>query len=108
MTQAANDDQFVAIEEEEALHPSEPIFDNGYPLYRSYVGPRSFADLTGVAYLTDFGSARKASAVNKEWWMPDTYRAPEILMGVPWGCQVDVWSIGIMVKLPYSKLLPKD
>jgi serine/threonine protein kinase len=56
-------------------------------------------DLTTGACLTDFGSARSANVDQHGWWMPDTYRAPEILMGVEWGCQVDVWSIGIMVSL---------
>ena len=83
----------------EALDPSVPIMDNGYPVYRSRGEPQSIRDLTGVAYLTDFGSARVASEPQKDWWMPDTYRAPEVLMGVPWGCQVDVWSIGILVSV---------
>ncbi|KAF2768022.1 kinase-like protein [Teratosphaeria nubilosa] len=96
LTQAANDVQFAAMEREEALDPSVPVMDNGYPVYRSRGQPRNILDLTGVAYLTDFGSAQLASSTHQDWWMPDTYRAPEVLMGVPWGFQVDVWLIGIM------------
>lgn len=29
--------------------------------------------------------------------MPDLYRAPEMLLGLPWSFPVDVWSIGVMV-----------
>ncbi|KAK0261951.1 hypothetical protein LTR35_017780 [Friedmanniomyces endolithicus] len=82
------------MERKEALDPSVPVMDNGYPVYRSRGGPRNILDLTGAVYLTDFGSARLASSTHQDWWMPDTYRAPEVLMGVPWGCQVDVRSIG--------------
>ncbi|KAF2212267.1 hypothetical protein CERZMDRAFT_112004 [Cercospora zeae-maydis SCOH1-5] len=96
LTQAPNDDQFTAMEHEETLNPSVPVMDNNYPVYQSRAGPRSIRDITGVAYLTDFGSARAANEPHMDWWMPDTYRAPEVLMSVPWGCQVDVWSIGIM------------
>lgn len=85
------------MEHEETLDPSAPVMDNGHPVYRSRGKPQNIHDLTGLAYLTDFGSARVASEPQTDWWMPDTYRAPEVLMGVPWGCQVDIWSIGIMV-----------
>jgi serine/threonine protein kinase len=54
-------------------------------------------DFTPISYLTDFASARSASVEFRDWCMPDTYRAPEILMGVRWAGQVDIWSIGILV-----------
>ena len=83
-----------------------PVIDKGYPVYPSRGSLQSFIDTSGMAYLTDFGSARSASSASSDWYMPDTYRAPEVLMGVLWDCQVDVWSIGIMVCiLRYTALL---
>ncbi|KAF2771101.1 kinase-like protein [Teratosphaeria nubilosa] len=73
----SNDEPFAMIEREEAAEPSVPIMDGDYPVYH-------------------FGSARTASVAQTDWCMPDTYRAPEVLLCVPWGCQIDVWSIGMM------------
>lgn len=84
------------IEEAEATNPSKPSNVNGYPIYPSRGEPISMLELNLDPVLTDFGSSRSAAAVNKDWWMPDTHRAPEVLMGLPWDAQVDVWSIGVM------------
>ncbi|KXS98865.1 hypothetical protein AC578_10848 [Pseudocercospora eumusae] len=89
-------EHFRAIEEEEAVEPSLPVEDGSHPVYLSRGNPVSMLQLTLDPVLTDFGSSRSALQVNKDWWMPDTHRAPEILMGVAWDAQVDVWSIGIM------------
>ncbi|KXS94721.1 hypothetical protein AC579_9204 [Pseudocercospora musae] len=89
-------EHFRAIEEEEAACPGLPVEDGSYPIYPSRGNPVSMLQLTLDPVLTDFGSSRSALEVNKDWWMPDTHRAPEVLLGVPWDAQVDVWSIGIM------------
>lgn len=78
-------------------NPSEPTFHNGYPIYPSRGRPNNVFDLTGDAVLVDFGSARFLDTKNEDWWMPDTYRAPEVLMSLPWSEGVDLWSIGILV-----------
>lgn len=28
--------------------------------------------------------------------MPDLYRAPEIVLGIPWNEKIDIWSVGVM------------
>lgn len=73
--------------------------DGDYPIYESRGEPQDIRDLSGIAFLTDFGSARTLdrNKPHTDWAMTDTYRAPEVLMGVQWGPQVDVWSIGILV-----------
>lgn len=97
LAQAITDSGFQALEEEELRNPSQPLMmDGSYPVYRSRGLPKSVLELNGEFLLTDFGSARKASPKNKGWWMPDTYRAPEVLMGLPWSHAVDPWCIGIM------------
>ncbi|KAH9841232.1 protein kinase, partial [Teratosphaeria destructans] len=97
-----NDEPFAIVEREEAAEPSVPVMDGDYPVYPSRRVLRRMSDLVGTPCLTDFGSARRASLAQTDWCMPDTHRAPEVLMGVPWGCQVDVWSNDIMYVLPVA------
>lgn len=92
-----DDSIFRRIEEAELSTPTVPVDHQGYPVYTSRSHMISMLDLTGDPVLTDFGSSRSALAINDDWWMPDTHRAPEVLMGLMWDAQVDVWSIGIMV-----------
>ncbi|KAK1085849.1 hypothetical protein LTR33_001864 [Friedmanniomyces endolithicus] len=85
------------MERAEELNPSVPVMDGKYPVYRSREEPATALNITGIVCLNDFGSARSASTGHQDWSMPDTYRAPEILMSVPWGFGVDTWSIGILI-----------
>ena len=94
---AENDADLPKAEEFEAEHPSVPPKDDGYPVYPSRGSSLSRMALNAEPVLSDFGSSRFASAGNKRWWMPDTYGAPEVLMGLPWGYPVDVWPTGVMV-----------
>lgn len=100
-----DDTMFRRAEEEELSNPSVPFtvhtHFHAHPIYPSRGRPMNLLEASGHSILADFGSARllKPSAATDGWWMPDTYRAPEILMGVPWDHGVDVWSIGIMVRM---------
>ena len=60
--------------------------------------------ILGIPVLNDFGQMRLMDSTNTDWCMPDLYRAPEMLLGLPWSFPVDVWSIGVMVRqvLPTS------
>ncbi|KAB8214507.1 hypothetical protein BDV33DRAFT_209205 [Aspergillus novoparasiticus] len=54
-------------------------------------------ELSGYPWLTDFGQMRVVEGrINQDWWMSDLYRAPEVLLQLPWGYPVDIWSIGVM------------
>lgn len=94
---------FQRAEEEELADPSIPlevsINSHTHPVYASRGQPLNFFETSGASMLSDFGSARflDAEAVTEGWWMPDTYRAPEVLMSVPWGHGVDIWCIGMLV-----------
>ena len=83
------------IEDEESQNPSVPIMSNGTPTYRSRTPEFR---LSGNPILTDFGQMRLAEPGNQDWWMSDLYRAPEVLLKLPWGFPVDIWSIGVMVR----------
>lgn len=54
-------------------------------------------ELSGIPILTDFGQMRPLEPGNRDWWMPGLYRAPEVLLNLPWGFPVDIWSIGVVV-----------
>ncbi|KAK2810901.1 hypothetical protein FQN50_002492 [Emmonsiellopsis sp. PD_5] len=84
------------IEDQESQGPSVPIVttDGAAPVYRSR---ETKLELSGLPVLADFGQMRLAEGqINQDWWMSDLYRAPEVLLGLPWGYPVDVWSIGVM------------
>ncbi|OAL34541.1 hypothetical protein AYO20_06171 [Fonsecaea nubica] len=83
---------FKDIEDQESQDPSTPIMNDGVPVYRS----RAMVELSGIPILTDFGQMRLAEPMNNDWWMSDPYRAPEVLLKLPWAFPVDVWSVGIM------------
>ncbi|OJJ87940.1 uncharacterized protein ASPGLDRAFT_55214 [Aspergillus glaucus CBS 516.65] len=53
-------------------------------------------ELSGIPILTDFGQMRPLEPGNRDWWMPGLYRASEVLLNLPWGFPVDIWSIGVM------------
>ncbi|KAK3113767.1 hypothetical protein LTR53_008600 [Teratosphaeriaceae sp. CCFEE 6253] len=93
LTKAEDDTDFQLIEAAESQHPDTPVLDGEYPVYRSREAPTV---VVGYPYLTDFGTARLADPINTGWCMPDLYRAPEILLGLPWSFPVDVWSIGVI------------
>lgn len=52
-------------------------------------------------FLGDFGNSIHLSEASKEFSSYDIqslpYRAPEVLLGVPFGFQIDVWSLGIVL-----------
>ncbi|KAI1944785.1 hypothetical protein LOZ62_004063, partial [Ophidiomyces ophidiicola] len=81
------------VADQESKNPSVVSIIDGSPVYESREVPVA---LTGDPMLTDFGQMRLGEHNNSDWWMPDLYRAPEILLKLPWGFPVDLWSIGVM------------
>jgi serine/threonine-protein kinase SRPK3 len=69
---------------------------NGYNLYRSAnLGiPRRF----GRPILCDFSLARNGQVEHCHDIQPDPYRAPEVILEMPWGYPVDIWNVGVMVR----------
>ena len=51
------------------------------------------------AVLCDFGDARFGDNTYLGDVMPDLFRAPEIILGIPWNEKVDIWSVGLMVRV---------
>lgn len=96
LMQLENDSSLMEIEDQESRDPSVPIITtHGATVYRSR---QTKVELSGLPILADFGQMRLAEGqTNQDWWMSDLYRAPEVLLGLPWEYPVDVWSIGVMV-----------
>ncbi|GBF65334.1 dual specificity protein kinase [Trichophyton mentagrophytes] len=90
------------VEERESKNPSVPIITkdtNGTVSGVVYKSRPTRFEVAGPPVLTDFGQMRFVGADGEfnDWWMPDLYRAPEILLQLPWSCPVDMWSVGIMI-----------
>ncbi|KAJ3962599.1 hypothetical protein N0V92_000668 [Colletotrichum tropicale] len=55
-------------------------------------------DEPGDPVIADFGDARidEGPFEFEEEVMPDVYRAPEIVLGVPWNEKIDIWALGLL------------
>ena len=95
--QPQHPDIFKEIEADELTEPSVPLEIDGSLIYRS---THTLRGLDGNPILTDFGQMRHVGPDNTDRIMPDIYRAPEVLLGLPWSHPVDIWSLAVMVALP--------
>lgn len=78
-------------------HPSPRKFVGDAPVYasRRFRRPRTF----GKAVLSDFGSALCGDQKRSHDAQPDVYRSPEVMLKVDWSYPVDIWNVGVMVRL---------
>lgn len=51
----------------------------------------------GRPVFCDFGEARFGKKTYTDDIQPYVYRAPEIILDIPWTYSVDVWNVGVMV-----------
>ncbi|KAF2813565.1 kinase-like protein [Mytilinidion resinicola] len=93
LMESRDDTIFKDIEDEESREPSVPIVTDRGPVYPHRP---SKLELSGIPILSDFGSMRLLEPMSTDWWMPDLYRAPEVLLKLPWEGHVDYWSMGVM------------
>ncbi|KAI0112396.1 CMGC protein kinase [Nemania sp. FL0031] len=82
------------LDTEEITVSSLYISINGYNLYRSvnFGIPKRF----GRPILCDFSLARNGQVEHCHDIQPDPYRAPEVILEMPWGYAVDIWNVGVM------------
>jgi serine/threonine protein kinase len=69
---------------------------NEYNLYKSanFGIPTRF----GRPILCDFSLARNGQVEHCHDIQPDPYRAPEVILEMPWGYAVDIWNVGVTVR----------
>jgi serine/threonine protein kinase len=51
----------------------------------------------GAPLLCDFSEARFETSSNVDLVMPDVYRAPEVVLGMPWSYPIDLWGFAMTV-----------
>lgn len=91
-----DDSVFTKFEEAEIQEPSPRKEDaDGRIIYvsRELAMPKEW----GAPVLCDFGSAVLGNEMHKEDVQPNVYRAPEVILEVPWSYSIDVWNVGCVV-----------
>lgn len=61
---------------------------------RDFCAPRDI----GAPVLCDLGSAVHGRGPHTSFIQPKFYRAPEVVLGVPWTFSADIWNVGCMVR----------
>lgn len=101
------DDTDAAFEDFDTAEKTDPaphkVAEDGRIIYASRnLVPNSY----GRPVLCDFGEARlfrdEGYGVDIQ---PIQYRAPEVILGIPWKEEVDIWSVGVMVRCALSMLM---
>ena len=91
-----DDSVFEKYEELELQDPSpRKVLDDGRTIYvsRDLSPPKHW----GAPILCDFGSAIPGDVEHTEDIQPNIYRAPEVILEIPWSYEVDSWNVGCMV-----------
>lgn len=97
---------FKTFEEEEWTEPSLRRIHGDHIIYATK--QVDIPDNPSHVVLCDFGDAQFGEDTYIGEAMPDLYRAPEIMLGIPWNEKIDIWSVGLMVsekKASFSNLL---
>ena len=99
-----NDDTvFSDFEQQELRDPSPRKEVDGRIIYLSRdleIRPGH----VGAPVLCDFGSAVLGDREHTEDVQPDIYRAPEVILEVPWSYEIDIWNAGCMVSHAFLTL----
>lgn len=92
----ADDSVFSDFEESELQSPCPRKELDGRTIYLSQElrMPRKW----GAPVLCDFGSAMPGGIEHREDIQPNIYRAPEVILEVPWMYSADIWNSGCMVR----------
>lgn len=89
-----DDSPFARFEREELQDPMPLKESPSHPVYLS----RPMPFTKGSPLLCDLSEARFDDPANGDLIMPDVYRAPEVLLGMPWSYPVDVWGFAMTVR----------
>ncbi|KAJ6785785.1 hypothetical protein PWT90_03043 [Aphanocladium album] len=95
MFEIPNDAILVDSEEKELQDPCPRKETEGRCIYTSQelTKPKNI----GAPVLCDFGSAVVGGVEHLEDVQPNIYRAPEVIMEVPWTYSIDIWNVGCMI-----------
>ena len=100
----ADSSVLTEIEKHELNDPSPRKEVDGSIVYfsRKMGTPKAF----GAPVLCDFGSAVPLDdgLEHREDIQSDVYRAPEVILDIPWTYSVDIWNVGCMVSVVQVKM----
>ena len=84
------------FEKNEMGHPIARKVDGERIIYESkgLIMPKK----TGRPILCDFGECRFGGERYTDDIQPYVYRAPEVILRIPWSYEVDIWNVGVMVR----------
>ncbi|RMY79020.1 hypothetical protein D0863_00350 [Hortaea werneckii] len=83
------------VEQAELAEPSPQKVLADRTIHLSYEVPTTY----NPPVITDFGAARLGDPGQKYSGdvMPGVFRAPEVIAGMEWDSQIDIWSVGVMI-----------
>lgn len=90
-----DDSAFARFEKDEREYP----MPRKELLSRTVYMSRPMPLTKGAPLLCDLSEARFGDAQNTDLVMPDVYRAPEVLLDMPWSYPVDIWSFAMTVRI---------
>lgn len=106
VTDLQENNVMLSVEDESILVDFEDA-ERSSPSPRKVVGDRvtylsrdlGIAKVHGRPILSDFGEARVISNLGKHWEdvQPLVYRAPEVVLRMPWDEKIDIWNLGVLV-----------
>ncbi|KAE8141341.1 kinase-like domain-containing protein [Aspergillus pseudotamarii] len=96
MFELADNSVFIKFEEDELQDPSPRKELDGRAIFLSRELEMIPGKL-GAPVLCDFGSAMLGDIEHLEDVQPDIYRAPEVILEVPWSYSIDIWNVGCMI-----------
>ncbi|KAJ5102305.1 hypothetical protein NUU61_004527 [Penicillium alfredii] len=88
---------FTDFEENELQRPvpRKEVDTDGRTIYMSQ--ELKVPKQVGAPVLCDFGSAVFGNQYHTIFIQPKIYRAPEVILGVPWTYSADIWNVGCMI-----------
>ncbi|OBT86023.1 hypothetical protein VE02_05536 [Pseudogymnoascus sp. 03VT05] len=95
MLAVKEDTIFKTFEQEEMDEPNLRKVDGERIIYA--LRALDIPDDASHNVLCDFGDAQFGAETYEGEVMPDLYRAPEIVLGIPWNEKIDIWAVGMMV-----------
>ncbi|PYI02933.1 protein kinase [Aspergillus sclerotiicarbonarius CBS 121057] len=95
----------LSVEDESILVDFEEA-EKSNPSPRKIIGDRviyssrklGIPKIHGRPILSDFGEARFSSSLGTQWEdvQPLIYRAPEVVLRMPWNEKIDIWNLGVL------------
>lgn len=95
------------MEESELVYPSARKITSETAVFASRRAPGPYDRWLGrksATVLCDFGEARPGKSSHTGLIQPAPFRAPEVLLEIPWSEPIDIWNLGCMVR-SYASLL---